>query len=75
MKLNKYFSRLSLLIFTLLLSIVLFAQDKPVEMADAMRSNGKIYVVVTVCLIILVGLFIYVMGIDRKLRKLEKEKG
>ena len=75
MKLNKYFSRLSLLIFTLLLSIVSFAQDKPVEMADAMRSNGKIYVVVTVCLIILVGLFIYVMGIDRKLRKLEKEKG
>ena len=74
MKLNKYFSRLSLLIFTLLLSIVLFAQDKPVEMADAMRSNGKIYVVVTVCLIILVGLFIYVMGIDRKLRKLEREK-
>ena len=74
MKLNKYFSRLSLLIFTLLLSIVSFAQDKPVEMADAMRSNGKIYVVVTVCLIILVGLFIYVMGIDRKLRKLEREK-
>ena len=74
MKLNKYFSRLSLLIFTLLLSIVSFAQDKPVEMADAMRSNGKIYVVVTVCLIILIGLFIYVMGIDRKLRKLEREK-
>ena len=74
MKLNKYFSRLSLLIFTLLLSIVSFAQDKPVEMADAMRSNGKIYVVVTVCLIILIGLFVYVMGIDRKLRKLEREK-
>ena len=74
MKLNKYFSRLSLLIFTLLLSIVSFAQDKPVEMADAMRRNGKIYVVVTVCLIILIGLFLYVMGIDRKLRKLEREK-
>ena len=74
MKFNKYFFRLSLIIFTLLLSTVLFAQDKPVEMADAMRSNGKIYVVVTVCLIILVGLFIYVMGIDRKLRKLEREK-
>lgn len=49
-----------------------FAQDK-VEMADTMRSNGKIYVVVAVCLIILVGLFLYVMSLDRKLRKLEKE--
>ena len=74
MKFNKYFFRLSLIIFTLLLSTVSFAQDKPVEMADTMRSNGKIYVVVTVCLIILIGLFVYVMGIDRKLRKLEKEK-
>ena len=74
MKLNKYFSRLSLLIFTLLLSIVSFAQDKPVEMADVMRSNGKIYVVVTVCLTILIGLFIYVFILDRKITRLEKGK-
>jgi CcmD family protein len=38
-----------------------------------MRSNGKIYVVVAVCLIILIGLFLYVMSVDMKLRKLEKE--
>ena len=49
-----------------------FAQEKP-EMADAMRSNGKIYVVVAVCLTILIGLFIYVFLIDRKISKLEKE--
>ena len=42
-------------------------------MADAMRSNGKIYVVVAVCLTILIGLFIYVFLIDRKISKLEKE--
>ena len=42
-------------------------------MADTMRSNGKIYVVVAVCLLILVGLFIYVLSVDRKLTKLEKE--
>lgn len=71
---NKYASRFSLLFFTLLLSMLSFAQDKPVEMADAMRSNGKIYVVVTVCLIILIGLFLYVMSVDRKVRRLEKEK-
>ena len=71
---NKYAFRFSLLFFTLLLSMVSSAQDKPVEMADAMRSNGKIYVVVTVCLIILIGLFLYVMSVDRKVRRLEKEK-
>lgn len=71
---NKYASRFSLLVFILLLSMLSFAQDKPVEMADAMRSNGKIYVVVTVCLIILIGLFLYVMSVDRKVRRLEKEK-
>ncbi|MEP6713712.1 MAG: CcmD family protein [Ferruginibacter sp.] len=70
---TKYASRFSLLVFTLLLSVASFAQDKPVEMADAMRNNGKIYVVVSVCLIILIGLFLYVMGIDRKLRRLEKD--
>ncbi|MEO5984957.1 MAG: CcmD family protein [Ferruginibacter sp.] len=47
-----------------------YAQAKP-EMADAMRSNGKIYVVVVVCLIILTGLFLYVWGIDRKIKRLE----
>lgn len=68
---NKLFSRLLLSFFAVLTSTVLFAQDKP-EMADVMRSNGKIYVVVAVCLIILIGLFIYVAMIDRKLKKLEK---
>jgi hypothetical protein len=34
---------------------VLFAQEKAVEMADLMRSNGKIYVVVAVCLLIHTG--------------------
>ena len=72
-------NRFSSIIFRLLLAVMAlmsstrgFAQDK-VEMADAMRSNGKIYVVVAVCLIILIGLFLYVMNVDRKLRKLEKE--
>ena len=64
--------RLLLAVMALMSSTVGFAQDK-VEMADTMRSNGKIYVVVAVCLMILIGLFLYVMNVDRKLRKLEKE--
>jgi CcmD family protein len=66
------FKTIAFSVTALLLTISSFAQDK-VEMADAMRSNGKIYVVVTVCLVILIGLFLYVTSIDRKVRKLEKE--
>lgn len=51
----------------------LFAQDKEPEMADLMRSNGKIYIVVAVCLTILIGLFLYVWSVDKKVSKLEKE--
>lgn len=43
-----------------------------VEMADVLRSNGKIYTVVAVILTILIGLFIYLINIDRKITKLEK---
>jgi CcmD family protein len=38
-----------------------------------MRSNGKIYVVVVVVLIILIGLILYLVRLDRKIGKLEKE--
>ena len=51
-----------------------FAQDKKVEMADLMRSNGRIYVVVAVILTILAGLILYLVRLDRKISKLEKEK-
>jgi CcmD family protein len=45
-----------------------------VEMADSMRSNGKIYVVVAVCMIILTGLFIYLFSLDRKISRIEKNR-
>jgi hypothetical protein len=55
-----------------------YAQDstlheKP-QMAELMRSNGKIYVVVTVLLIILAGIFIYLIQLDRKMSRMEKNK-
>ena len=55
----------------LLSSIPCFAQD--VEMADTLRSEGKIYVVVTILLIILIGLIGYLVMIDRKVTRLEKK--
>jgi len=60
-------------------TLVVKAQDSTavvsnkVAMADVMRSNGKIYVVVTVLAIILTGLFLYVIRLDKKISRLEKE--
>lgn len=65
--------KITLFLTILLLSVASFAQDKPVEMADQMRSNGRIYVVVAVMLTILIGLVLYVVRLDRKISKLEKE--
>jgi CcmD family protein len=44
-----------------------------VPMADAFRSEGKIYVVVAVILIILFGMFFYLFRLDKKINKLEEE--
>jgi hypothetical protein len=61
---------LIILIFTLFQG---FAQgNQQVEMADLMRSNGKIYTVVAVCLTILFGLIGYLIHIERRLAKWEK---
>ncbi len=67
-------SRFGMLILMLFSSITSIAQTQSVEMADTMRSNGKIYIVVAVCLTILIGLFVYVFSLDRKISKLEKEQ-
>lgn len=57
----------------LLSSTVLMAQQKQTEMADLMRSNGRIYVVVAVMVTILTGLVLYVARLDKKISKLEKD--
>lgn len=57
------------------LSISVWGQDgsQPVQMADTMRSNGRIYVVVAVMLTILIGLVLYIVRLDRKISRMEKE--
>lgn len=73
-----------LTIALLCLSLTISAQDKyeitdkdysnsSVKMADAMRSNGKIYVVVGVVAIIFAGLIIFMINTERKVSKLEQE--
>lgn len=57
-----------------LLSLSSNAQEKEVQMGDMMRDNGRIYVVVAVVLTILIGLILYVIRLDKKITRLEKEK-
>jgi uncharacterized membrane protein YvlD (DUF360 family) len=62
---------LCLLIFSFF-TLVINAQNT--EMADTMKSNGKIYVVIAVMLTILAGIILYLIRLDRKITKLEKNK-
>ena len=61
--------------FTLLISsLSSFAQSatESVDMADALRSNGKIYIVVGVLSIVFIGIVIFLVSMDRKVSRLEK---
>jgi uncharacterized membrane protein len=48
--------------------------NNEVEMADVMRSEGKIYVLVGIIVLIFIGLLAYVIQTDRRVTKLEKSK-
>lgn len=73
-----------IVVFLLLVSLQVVAQDKieittddyqntGVEMADVMRSEGKIYVVVGIIGIVLGGILVYVIYTDRKITRLEDQ--
>lgn len=61
------------LLILLVSSFTGMAQQADIEMADQFRSDGKIYVVIAVVLLILVGLFIYLFNLGNKITRLEKE--
>ncbi len=59
-----------------LTSLELLAQqaaDSEVAMADQMREDGKIWVVVGVIALIFAGIITYLVRLDSKLIKVEKE--
>ncbi len=73
-----------LTILMLVFSLSVLAQEKTpvteadysnnsVDMADMMRSNGKIYVLVGIIVIIFAGITFYLISTDRKISKLEKQ--
>ena len=77
---NKLFARplgrfFHLLLPLLLLASLAFAQtpEAAPAMADDLRASGKIYVVVAVVAVIVAGLLAYLISLDRKVSRLEKE--
>lgn len=72
MKSKVLFRLLSILFLLVLNNTCALASD--VEMADLMRSNGMIYVVIAVLCIIFTGILAFLFIIERRLKKLEKSE-
>ncbi len=62
-----------ILFLTALLEVSAQQNNMGVEMAEGMRSSGKIYVVIAVILTIFAGIIFYLIRLERKLNKLEKQ--
>lgn len=60
------------LITVLFLAPALLRAQEP-EMADGIRAEGKIYVLVAIILVILAGLIYFVLRLDNKLSRLERD--
>lgn len=67
----KLIKRFNLLLFLLLPSVLAAQGSQSVEMADTFRQEGKIYVVVLGLVIILTGVVLFLIRVDRKLTRLE----
>lgn len=69
--------KILLSIFVLAFTLFAHAQDSTAvtdeRVATGLRAEGKIYVVLVVSVTILIGLFFYLIRLDRKLTKLERQ--
>ncbi len=72
---QKIKTSLSLLVL-LLATMSVQAQEGAAKtgFGETMRSNGRIYVVIAVILTILLGLVLYLVRLDKKMSKMEKEQ-
>ncbi|HEY8404739.1 MAG TPA: CcmD family protein [Flavobacteriales bacterium] len=67
----KKFPKISFLATLLLLSVDTFAQS---GMEEYFYASGKIKVVIAVAAVVLIGIVVYLVSLDRRLKKLEKKK-
>ena len=49
------------------------APSTEIEMADRLRADGKIYIVVGCVLVVLAGMLIYLISLDKKVSNLERQ--
>lgn len=65
--------KITTLFLFLLSAITAYGQNgKEIDMADTLRKDGKIWVVVATIAVSFAGLAIYLIRIDRKLTRMEK---
>ena len=62
------------MIIKMIINFLSFFLNIQVEMADTFRSDGKIYVVILVASIILIGIFLYLYRIEKKINDFNKNK-
>jgi preprotein translocase subunit SecG len=61
-------------ILCLLLLLGLHSEAVAQDMATGMRSDGKIYVVIFVLATIFAGIFVFLVYLERRIKKLESKK-
>lgn len=69
---NFFLKRICLIVIFSIIQTISFAQDTVKESGEIMRSHDKIYVVMTVCLVILIVMLLYLVRIDLKVSRKEK---
>lgn len=67
----KIFASITATFLMILASLPAQAAESWLE--ETMYSSGKIYVVVVVVAVVLLGIFAYLLWMDKRLRKLEEE--
>ncbi len=73
---SKFMTKNILLAFFTLISLNLLAQQavvEPVTMADQLRADGKIWVVVAVIGVVFAGIIAFLISMERKIVELEKQ--
>ena len=70
----KKFNKIALTLLLSLCSTLLWAQEtQSVEMADTLRRDGKIYTVVVGLVVILTGVIVFLIIVDKKVNRLGKK--
>ncbi len=70
---NKKTTLITLMLLLLFVIAPVWLMAQPIEMADTLRSEGKIYVVVAILVVIFAGLIGYLLLLDRKITRIEKK--